>query len=408
MHRVYSALTEHFSDEVTVFWRVIHKTRDDVRIVGGKPQRSLSARLHYLIRTRFRKYFPRPPFVSDNTLLHSQALYPTGLGREINALKPDVVLLGWLGNSTLSIEEIGSIRAPVVWRLSDMWMFSGAEHYTDSHRYQLGYSRSSRPAHESGPDIDRETFWRKKKNWTRPAHIVSLTPWLERECQSSLLTKNWPTHVIPVPIDSDKWSPQNREKARDKFGLPGDGIVVLFGAGSGTSQPHKGSDLLFSALPLLGAMHRQSGGTRTLTLAIFGEDGASETTHGVNVAYLGRLVDRELAEAYSAANVFVAPSRLEAFGQVAAEAQACGAPVVAFDNSGLADVIEDGVTGKLATAFDVESLAQAISWVAFDETRNNTLGLQARARAKDIWNPHLVARRYVDVLTQAHREHNRL
>ena len=408
MHRVYSALTEHFSDEVTVFWRVIHKTRDDVRIVGGKPQRSLSARLHYLIRTRFRKYFPRPPFVSDNTLLHSQALYPTGLGREINALKPDVVLLGWLGNSTLSIEEIGSIRAPVVWRLSDMWMFSGAEHYTDSHRYQLGYSRSSRPAHESGPDIDRETFFRKKKNWIRPAHIVALTTWLERECQSSLLTKNWPTHVIPVPIDSDKWSPQNREKARDKFGLPGDGIVVLFGAGSGTSQPHKGSDLLFSALPLLGAMHRQSGGTRTLTLAIFGEDGASETTHGVNVAYLGRLVDRELAEAYSAANVFVAPSRLEAFGQVAAEAQACGAPVVAFDNSGLADVIKDGVTGKLATAFDVESLAQAISWVAFDETRNNTLGLQARARAKDIWNPHLVARRYVDVLTQAHREHNRL
>ncbi|AVG24648.1 glycosyltransferase [Pontimonas salivibrio] len=405
-YRVFDAIRTHFPDRIDITFRVIHKTRDDEQIVGGKASRSRLEYAQYFLRTRFRKYLPRKPFISPNTLLHSQALYPTGLGREINRMTPDVILLGWLGNATLSIAEVGRLRAPVVWRLSDMWMFSGAEHYTDTGRYRVGYSKASRPPGESGPDIDRETFRRKRRQWKKPSHVVALTRWLEREAKSSVLSATRPTHVIPVPMDTGFWAPTDQKKARNSFGIEQDAVVVMFGAGNGTSQPHKGAGLLFDALPLLKSLHAASGDTRPLRAIVFGEDGPTREVGGVPVQFLGRLDDEGLRRAYSAADVFVVPSRLEAFGQVAAEAQCCGTPVVAFDNSGLADVVEDRVTGALAQAFDPQSLADAIHWVIEDSERTSTLGAAATERARRLWDPKTVAESYVAVLEQAAAEKN--
>ncbi|MDR9397390.1 glycosyltransferase [Pontimonas sp.] len=400
-YRVFDAIRTHCADEIDITFRVVHKTRDDDQIVGGKPIRSRLEYARYFLRTRFRKYFPRKPFVSNNTLLHSQARYPSGLGREINAMTPDVVMLGWLGNATLSIEEIGALQAPIVWRLSDMWMFSGAEHYTDTGRYQEGYSRRSRPDTESGPDIDRETFRRKKRHWKRPSHVVALTTWLEKEARSSVLTQHWPSHVIPVPIDTDFWSPQPKTLAREELGIPLEDTVIVFGAGGGTAHRHKGADLLFDTLADLQGHRDNTAASPSIRVVVFGESREEENRDGIPVQYVGRLNDAQLRSAYCAADVFVAPSRLEAFGQVAAEAQSCGTPVVAFDNSGLSDVVHDRVTGRLASAFDTQSLAEAIRWVVSNPKRQATLGEAARQRAIELWSPRVVAEAYVSVLKRA-------
>jgi glycosyltransferase involved in cell wall biosynthesis len=398
-YRVFNSIRRYHSDEIDITLRVIHKTREDNGIIGGNPSRNLAEYAVYFARTRFRKYFPREAFQSDNTLLHSQALYATGLGRELNAMKADVIMLGWLGNSTLSIPEIGRLRPPLVFRLSDMWVFSGAEHYSDTSRYRQGYRRSSRPKTESGPDIDRETFLRKRRHWRARQHIVALSSWLAKESRSSTLTRNWPTHVIPVPIDTEYWQAEPMAKARKALGLPAKSLIVTFGAGAGTSLPHKGADLLFDALPSL----RQALGSEAprLQLAIFGEDGDTTEIGGFPVKYLGRLDDTGLKAAYSASDVVVVPSLLEAFGQVAAEAQACGAPVVAFDNSGLADVVADQQTGRLVPAFDTESLGRAIAWVLSDGPRRKGLRAKARERAVSLWHPKVVAQSYRDVLFEA-------
>ena len=79
--RVYSALKEFHGDTLDVTLRVANKTVDDPGIVGGKPARSRLEYVRYYLRTRFRKYVPRKPFVTENPVLHSQALYDTGLGR---------------------------------------------------------------------------------------------------------------------------------------------------------------------------------------------------------------------------------------------------------------------------------------------------------------------------------------
>ena len=72
-----------------------------------------------------------------------------------------------------------------------------------------------------------------------------------------------------------------------------------------------------------------------------------------------------LWEAMARAAVVLCPSRWdEPFGLAAAEAQACGTPVVAFRRGGLGEVIVDGVTGFLVPPDDVRAAAQAVANVA--------------------------------------------
>ena len=72
-----------------------------------------------------------------------------------------------------------------------------------------------------------------------------------------------------------------------------------------------------------------------------------------------------LWEAMAQAAVVLCPSRWdEPFGMVAAEAQACGTPVVAFRRAGLSEVIMDGVTGFLIPPSDLDAASEAVSKAA--------------------------------------------
>ena len=72
-----------------------------------------------------------------------------------------------------------------------------------------------------------------------------------------------------------------------------------------------------------------------------------------------------LWEAMAGVAVVLYPARWdEPFGLAAAEAQACGTPVVAFRRGGLSEVIADGVTGFLVPPDDIGAAARAVSRVA--------------------------------------------
>jgi glycosyltransferase involved in cell wall biosynthesis len=72
-----------------------------------------------------------------------------------------------------------------------------------------------------------------------------------------------------------------------------------------------------------------------------------------------------LWEAMARAAVVLFPARWdEPFGMAAAEAQACGTPVVAFRRGGLSEVIVDGITGYLVAPDDLRAAAEAVSKLA--------------------------------------------
>lgn len=73
---------------------------------------------------------------------------------------------------------------------------------------------------------------------------------------------------------------------------------------------------------------------------------------GALIHYTGHLHDEvSLRIHYSADGVIIVPSRLEVFGQTASAVHSCRMPVVAFDISGLRDIIDHEVISCLAKTF---------------------------------------------------------
>ncbi len=95
------------------------------------------------------------------------------------------------------------------------------------------------------------------------------------------------------------------------------------------------------------------------------------------IAFLGHRDD--VPALLGAADLFVLPSRSEAFPNGAIEAMAAGLPVVACAVGGLFDLIDDGVTGALVPPDDAAALASAIGGLTDDPARALALGRAARA-----------------------------
>jgi glycosyltransferase involved in cell wall biosynthesis len=392
--------------------RAINKLSDDPSVIGGPPagQSPLWRRLQPRL-----SYQARRGFSTANPTQHSIAWPATGLGRELQQRhrqgQTDLVHLHWLGDSTISIEEIGRLSVPLIWTLHDQWAFCGAEHYTSpprageltstEDRFVGCYTQDSRPSHEAGPDLNRHTWLRKRRAWLQPIHIIATTRWLADCAKRSELMGQWPLTLIPNPIDLLAWAPINQSQARALLNLPPNLPLVLFGAVGGTADPRKGADLLMQALQILRTKIVDTP-MAELELVVFGQSRPTDPPAlGFPIRYAGRLHDDiSLRLLYAAADVMVVPSRQEAFGQTASEAHACGTPVVAFRTGGLVDIIDDRITGALAEPFDPASLADAIGWVLMNTDRRRQLSAAARMRAERLWDPVKIEKLYLDAYIQ--------
>lgn len=339
----------------------------------------------------------KPFFKTNNPILHSPAVLPSWRVASLNTSDADILHLHWVQGEMLSVAEIGRLRKPVVWTLHDMWVFCGAEHYTANDRWHLGYRQDNRPPGERGIDLNRWVWRRKKRHWNRPMHIVTPSRWLGDCVRQSALMRDWPVSVIPNPIDTECWQPLDRSLARELLGLPKDTPLLLFGAMGGGKDPRKGFDLLQQALRYL------CGEVSGLQLVVFGELRPQEPPDlGFPIHFAGHLHDDlSLRVLYSAADVFVLPSRQDNLPNTGVEALACGTPVVAFDVCGLPDIVTHQETGYLARPFDPEDLAAGIQWVLADEARRSELSRRARQVAVERFSYPVVASQYLDAYRDA-------
>lgn len=78
-----------------------------------------------------------------------------------------------------------------------------------------------------------------------------------------------------------------------------------------------------------------------------------------SVHFFGNVAQSELRKVYNVSDVNLVPSRREPFGLVAIEAMACGAPVIATDQGGLPDFVNESV-GGLVPVEDAKALADKI------------------------------------------------
>jgi len=325
------------------------------------------------------KGFKRASLLAKRKLVYA-SLYPfcrefrslnclrSGIAEFVNSLDPDIVHLHWVKVETISIEEVGSIRAPVVWSLHDLWPCLGVQAYP-----------SETPLRGTAALLDGWVRRRKARVFRRAGMFpVGPSKWCAEQARNSGIFENAVIGVIPNPLDTELLAPRPKQEARVRLGASPDSFVIAFGANHGTRMPIKGFDRLAQAIAHLDAPIRQR-----IEVVVFGEDGYPQDLHGARLRFVGRISDQEpLTWLYSAADVFAMPSRQETFGQTKSESLSCGTPVVAFGQTACGEGITHRVTGWVARADDVADYAEGLRW-AYELATSPSRQAAARVAARE-------------------------
>jgi phosphatidylinositol alpha-1,6-mannosyltransferase len=106
----------------------------------------------------------------------------------------------------------------------------------------------------------------------------------------------------------------------------------------------------------------------------------------------------DLAELYAAARVTVLPSVEEGFGMTLVEAQLSGSAVIGARSGGITDIIQPDETGLLFEPGNVTQLATQLAALLTDDKLHHQLITAGRARARQVFSPETIARRYEEAL----------
>lgn len=330
---------------------------------------------------------------TENKILHSLQIFPSSWPKYLNKSKSDIVHLNWICSEMLSINDLALINKPIVWTMHDMWPFCGAEHVAFDDRWRNGYHSYNRSASEGGFDFNRWVWNRKIKAWRKPIHIVAPSEWMADCVRQSVLMHNWPVSTIHNPIDTSRWCPMEKCTARELLGLPQNVPIIGFGALRAGEEPHKGFDLLLSALNYL----REK--TDNLEVVVFGNTTYKKNADiGFPVHYMGHLTDDlTLRVVYNAIDSLIIPSRVDNLPNTGVESLSCGTPIVAFDTCGLPDLVEHMRTGWLSPKFDTENMANGILWVINNPLRQGKLSINSREKALKEFSEHIVVSKYLNL-----------
>lgn len=175
--------------------------------------------------------------------------------------------------------------------------------------------------------------------------------------------------VIPNGLDLDRFSP------RPRTGIIRTIVTVA------NLRPEKCHDVLIKAFARLEPAD--------VRLRIIGDGPcrpalerlARAESADTRIAFLGHRED--VADLLAAADLFVLPSRSEAFPNAVLEAMAAGVPVIASAVGGVVDLIEDGTTGLLVPPGDPDALRAAIERLVARPTLAASLGASGQRHVRD-------------------------
>lgn len=247
-------------------------------------------------------------------------------------LEADVINIHWVAGFVDWPRFFKRTTKPVIFTLHDQHHYLGGFHYerdvvNNPHLAEL----------ETGI-----TALKKKALLGHRVGVIANSRWNADQTRASrFFPAATAIEVIYYPLDSDVFHPRPSTEAKAAFGIAGDRRVLGF-ACDNLNNKRKGFDLLLSTLEQLPVSLRAN-----VTLLSFGKDPSAELRSKVDLpwVHLGFLSsDEDKARAYAAMDVFVAPSRAEAFGLTALEAESVGIPVVASKIGGLQEAVPTAVS----------------------------------------------------------------
>lgn len=245
------------------------------------------------------------------------------------------------------------------------------------------------------PGYSPDEFWLRIKLltpllrliWRRSAAVVAVSEGLRR-----LALKSYPQgeiHVIHNGVDTQRFCPP--DSPRDHRGP----LRILTAC---RLVKRKGIQFLLQAL----AMAKRASVDFRLTVV---GDGNYSTQlkdlarrHGLQeVEFLGSLRQEQLPEIYRSAEILASPSLTEAFGLTAAEAMACGTPVLSSNVGGVPEIVRDRTDGYLVPPADPGAILEALGWLLARRNELDAMGMAGRRRIVAQFSWQQVTQKYLDV-----------
>jgi glycosyltransferase involved in cell wall biosynthesis len=186
--------------------------------------------------------------------------------------------------------------------------------------------------------------------------------------------------IIPDEFSFDE---NARKKLRRNWNIEND--PVIFSAAM--FRPDVKTEGLIWVIRACGELYRQG---QNFRLVIAGDGKEREKIQQMaaehvadRVLFLGKIPRRDMYRYYSAADVFVFPGIRESLGMVFLEAQSCGLPVVAFNNAGVPEAVQDGKTGLLVPMYALEPFVDAIKRLIVDKNLRQQMGFAAKSYVRE-------------------------
>lgn len=274
---------------------------------------------------------------------------------QLDAIAPDIVHLHNLHGHNCNLEILFSYfkekRIKLYWTFHDCWAFTGyCPHYemVNCTKWQTGCQHCPQKGHFSWL-FDRSPYlFKKKKEIFTGLDLTIVVPsdWMAKQVKQSFL-HNYDIKVIHNGIDLSVFCPTESD-FRQRYGCQ-DRFLIL-GVAFGWDA-RKGLDVFIEMAKRLDERFR---------IVLVGTDDRVDRQLPKNVISIHRTGNQaELAAIYTAADLFVNPTREENYPTVNMEALACGTPVLTFRTGGSPEILDDNC-GAVVDKNDLDGMEREI------------------------------------------------
>ena len=280
--------------------------------------------------------------------------------RWVRAYDPHIVHLhnihGSYINHGLLFRYLKKHSVPVIWTLHDCWTVTGGCANYDMVQCEKWKTGCFRCPQKTGFLDCSSRMHKRKQTWfsgVKDMTLVANSHWTAHQVKQSFM-KQYPVRVIYNGIDLSVFQPTEGD-FRKRYGLEGKYLVLGVAFGWGIRKGLDIFQLLAKRLP------------ENYRIVLVGTNEQTDRQLPENIVSIHRTQNQqELAEIYTAADVFANPTREEAFGLVNIEALACGTPGVTFQTGGSPECYDE-TCGVVVPKDDVDAMEREIRRIC--ETR---------------------------------------
>jgi glycosyltransferase involved in cell wall biosynthesis len=306
-----------------------------------------------------------------------------------------------------SVETIAALLKsgkPVVWTLHDENSYTGGCHYAAGCQKYREDCSDCLQLKDNPYQIPYHVLKNKINSWEHKNDLTIVTPsqWLAACAKKSRIFKDLKIEVIPNSLETDIFKPKAKALAKKEMGLAPQSLTLLFGAATG-NEKRKGFYKLMAAVKycLQDETFKHLAKKGEIKILTFGPPQEDLEQLEIEIKSLGYVNNNEqLADIYSAADIFVLPSLEDNLPNTVLEAMACGTPVIGFQVGGMPDMIQDGITGYMAPPFDSHKLGDLILKLLFDEDKRKQMKLNCRQLIEKKFKLQDQAEGYLDLFQQ--------